>query len=323
MPFFFRYRKLPIKRSYKKALRSKNYMNSWAKWYFFIKYFRRTTVLFPTITSWKWRSLYVNSKHYKKKEMIKKSLMLHLFWVLDLWKLRHPLNLIANSRNFPVTFNYETTESLEVYRLLHNWTYKYGLNKDKAFPYIITNAWSKYRPEQWMSRSYSYFIYWRHKYKKNFIKQSPLLTYLNRWFIDNRYYHRIQANFICKVPSNFPIKYTKTLWLRLFQYPCVYNYNWFSVLQQLSTYGLKNSLPWNILYQSKAVWTFDKKAVALENILTLMITQRLYITDYILFKYWRNLLREQDPLSKLLQIYIRSSPIFNMYRKRRVKKLLN
>ena len=71
MPFFFRYRKLPIKRSYKKALRAKNYMNSWAKWYFFIKYFRRTTVLFPTITSWKWRSLYVNSKHYKKTVLYK------------------------------------------------------------------------------------------------------------------------------------------------------------------------------------------------------------------------------------------------------------
>ena len=321
MPFFFRYRKLPMKRAYKKALRTKNYMNSWAKWYFFIKYFRRNTSLYPAITSWKWRSLYVNRVHYKKKEMIKKTLMLHLFWVLDVWKLNHPLQLDGRSRKFPITFNYQTTDNLEVYRLIQRWVYKYGLNKDKAFPYIITNNWNKYKPEQWMSRTYQYFIYWRHKNKKDFIKKSPLLVYLNRWYIDNRYYHRIQANFVCKVPSVFPQKYTKALWLRLFQYPVLYNYNWFSALEELSNYGLKNPLPWHVLYQAKAVWTFDKKALALENILTLLINQRLYITDYVLFKHWRNLLKQQDPLSKLLQIYIRSSPIFNMYRKRRIKTM--
>jgi len=312
-----------MKHFYKKAVRSQNYMNMGGKWYFFIKFFRRTTFLYPSLTCWKWRSLYVNRRHYKNKALIKKTLMLHLFWILDIWKLQHPLQIIGNSKNFPVTFNYQTTDSLQVNRLIHQWQYKYGLNKDRMFSYIITKAWSNYLPKQWVSRSYTYFVYWRHKNKKDLLMQYPVLTYLNRWFIDNRYYHRIQANFVCQVPLNFPVKYTKTLWLRLFQYPSIYNNNWFKALQELSYHGLKNPLPWNILYQSKVIWTFDKHAVALENILILMIVRRVYITDYIIFKHWRNLLTQKDPLSKLVQIYVRSSNIFNSYKKRRVKTKKN
>jgi hypothetical protein len=66
------------------------------------------------------------------------------------------------------------------------------------------------------------------------------------------------------------------------------------------------------------VWTFDNRALGLENILLSMLEQRLLITEYVIFKHWCNLLNENDPLSKMLQIYIRTSPIFSSFKHRKV-----
>ena len=317
--FFYKYRKPVIHRSYNNALRVKNYMAYWAKWYLIVKYLQRNTNLLPSITMWKWRSLYLNRKHTcGEKILCKKTLSIHLFWVLDLWKLKHPSNLRGLSTNFPITFHYDITNSLDVQSLLYNWVHKYGLKKDRLFPYIVTNAWLKFKPQQWMSRDYNYFVYWRDKNKKKFIRKNKVLSYLDRWFLDNRYYHSIQASFICKVPNKLPLNYTKTLWLRLLQYPMLYNYNWFSVLKELNNYGFNKSLPWSLLYQSKDVWTFDKRALGLEQILLSMLEHHLLITEYIIFKHWCNLLHEKDPLSKMLQIYIRTSPIFAAFKRRKV-----
>jgi hypothetical protein len=317
--FFYKYRKPVIQRSYNTTLRVNTYMNHWAKWYFVVKHLKRHTgSIMPSVTMWKWRSLYLNRKHHNRLGLLKKSLLIHLFWVLDVWKLKQPADLVGSSNQFPVTFRYNITNPLETQSLLYSWVNKYGLNKDRLFSHSVTPSWLKFKPEQWMSRDYTYFVYWRDQQKKNFIRKNKVLSYLDRWFLDNRYYHSIQASFICKVPLTLPANFAKTLLMRVLRYPMLYNYSWFAVLKELTNYSFETSLPWSLLYKSKDVWTFDNRALGLEHILLSMLEQRLLITEYVIFKHWCNLLNENDPLSKMLQIYIRTSPIFSSFQHRKV-----
>lgn len=318
MLFFYRYKKAYYKRMYKKAVRSIKYMENLGKWYFMLKYCRRNTALMPTIASWSWRSFYLNKRHVKNKELVKKSVLSHLFFVVDIWKLKQPIYLNAKA-TFPVEFSSIITKKdpLELYSMIHKWKYKYGLKSNRLYPYIITRRWAKYNSEDWMKRSYTQFNLWRTKHKKFFIKKQPLLNYLNKWFIEYKHYHSIQARLRCQVPVQFPNKYTRTLWLRLLQYPALYNYKWLYLLSELSKYGLKKSLPWNLVYEHRDTWTFDRKAKALEKLLTALTTHRMNITEYILIKHWRNLLKNSDPLSLKLQILIRKYALFIKFKKRK------
>lgn len=323
--FFYKYRKPVIQRSYNNALRVNMYMAYWAKWYFIVKHLKRNTgSVMPSVTMWKWRSLYLKRRHHKRLTLLKKYLLMHLFFVLDLWKLKHPVELMANSRQYPVTFNYNINDPLETQSLLYNWVHKYGLNQDKLYPQAaVTPAWLDYKPQQWMSRDLIYFNYWRKPKRKTFIVKNKMLSYLNRWFLDYRYCHSIQASFICKIPDTYPTNFVKTLYLRLMQYPILYDYYWYPILYELRHYSLEQSLPWSLLYKSKQVWSFHNRALGLENMLLSMVEYRVLITEYVIFKHWCNLLSENDPLSTTFQIYIRTSPIFSLFNDRKVnlKKL--
>lgn len=323
MLFFYRYKKKSTKRYYKKAKRSMQYMESYGKWYFLLKFCRRNTALVPTITSWSWRSFYLHKRHFNTRELIKKSLLLHLFWVFDVWKVNPALALQGVATNYPISFSTtinNNDNALELYSLIHKWKFKYGLNKERLFPYYITKVWSKYKSENWMARPYLHFVDWRRQNTKLFLRNRPWLAYLNKWFLDNRYFHSIQARLRCHIPFNFPTKYTRTLWLRLLQYPALYDYNWLFLLVELSRYGLKKPLPWQLVYLSKDTWTFDRRAKALEKLLFALTRQRISITEYILLKHWRNLLRNTDKLSRMVQIHIRESSLFIKYKRR--KKLV-
>lgn len=317
MLLFYKYKKLGVKRSFKKAKRTLNYMETYAKWYYTMKFLNKQAKNIPYINGWGWRSLYLHKNHIKNKEIVGKALLLHLFWVMDIWRLKHPLSLKATV-SFPVMIaaNISAKNPLALYGTIHRWKYKYGLKKHKLFPYIITPVWDQYKSEQWVSRSYFTFINWRKGdglyYEKS--KKSNLYQLLNFWFLTNRYFHNIQGRLYCKT-FNKPYRYTKVLWLRLFQYPSVYDYRWFPFVKHLARYKLKAELPWELVYQSKDTWTFDPTARILERLFHALIKYRITITEYTLIKQWKNLLTKKDPLSKLLQVKIRTSPLFLKYRR--------
>lgn len=318
MLFFYRYKKAYYKRMYKKAVRSIKYMEKLGKWYLMLKYCKRNTSLMPTIASWSWRSFYLNKHHVKSKELVKKAVLFHLFFVVDIWKLKQPMNLHPKA-TFPVQFSSIITKKdpLELYSMIHKWKYKYGFKSNKLYPYIITRRWAKYNSEDWMKRTYTQFNLWRNRYKKGFMKKQPLLTYLNKWFIEYKHYHSIQGRLRCHVPMMYPNKYTRTLWLRLLQYPVVYNYKWLYLLSELSKYGFKKALPWFLMYQNKDTWTFDRKAKALEKLYFALTEKRFTITEYILIKHWRSLLKNDDDFSTKLQISLRKYALVVKYQRRK------
>lgn len=323
MVLFYTCNKYAKKTSVKRAKRTMNYMESYGAWYFVMKFCQRKTLLVPTIHSWHWRSLYMHRSHIKNKEIVTKALLVHLFWIVDIWKLKHPFNL-KGIMEYPTMFsvNIPNTNPLELYGTIHRWKYRYGFKKHSLIPYVITARWADYKSEQWVTRPYFTFMNWRKKkakyYKK--MRKTPLYKFLNFWFLKNRYYHLVQGRLYCKTYHN-PVRYSKVLWLRLLQYPMVYDYRWFSLLTHLSRYPLKKSLPWELVYQSKDTWTFDPTAKNLERLLTALVKHRIAITEYVLIKQWRNLLRNDDSLSKLLQVKIRTSVLFTDYRK--VRQLSN
>lgn len=325
MLVFYKYRKYAAKRSFKKAKRTLQYMGSYGKWYYTLKFGLKNTLTVPYIHSWHWRSLYLHKKHINTQKVVQKALLLHLFWVVDVWKLKHPLALTP-VLTFPTMFyaNIPYTNPLELYGTIHRWKYRYGLRKHRLFPYVITSAWADYKSEQWTSRSYLTFLNWRKQsaryYRKS--KNSRLYQCLYFWFLTNRYFHLIQGRLYCKTFTN-PFRYSKVLWLRLLQYPIVYDYRWFKILRHLTRYKLKEALPWELLYKSRDVWTFDPTARILERLFKALVKHRVTITEHILIKHWKNLLRHEDPLSKLVQIKIRDSRIFTIYRKNRQNKKIN
>jgi hypothetical protein len=322
MLVFYKYRKYAAKRSFRKAKRTLQYMGSYGKWYYSLKFNLKNTLTVPYVHSWHWRSLYVHKKHINNKEYVTKALLLHLFWVVDIWKLKHPLSLKAVMA-FPTMFyaNIPYTNPLELYGTIHRWKYRYGFKKHKLFPYIMTPVWADYKSEQWVTRSYFTFMNWRKKsaryYKKS--KNSKLYHCLFFWFLTNRYFHTIQGRLYCKTFTN-PFRYSKVLWLRLLQYPIIYDYRWFSLLTHLARYRLKALLPWDLMYTSRDTWTFDPTARKLELLFHSLVKRRVTITEYILIKHWKNLLRKKDALSKLVQVKIRTSPLFIIYRKNRQNK---
>ena len=325
MLLFYKYNKQASKRSFKKAKRTLRYMESYGKWYYALKFCLKDTLKVPYIHSWHWRSLYLNKKHIERKEFLTKALLLHLFWVIDIWKLKQPLKLKAVMA-FPTMFyaNISNENPLVLYVTIHRWKYKYGLKKHKLVPYIITPVWGSYKSEQWVTRAYLTFMTWRKKSARYYMKAKNTNVYqcLNFWFLTNRYFHMVQGRLYCKTFTN-PFRYSKVLWLRLLQYPIIYDYRWFPFLSHLSRYRLKALLPWELIYQSKDTWTFDPTARILERLFHALVKQRVTITEYILIKHWKNLLRLKDSLSQLVQVKIRTSPLFIIYRKNRQKKSNN
>ena len=291
-------------------------MGSFGKWYFVVKFNQKKNLLVPRIHSWHWRTLYMERKHIKNKEIVNKALLMHLFWVMDICKLKHPLR-IKGFMGHPTMFllNIPHTSPLELYGTIHRWKYRYGLKKHQLYPYLITSRWAAYKSDQWVTRTYFTFMNWRKKRGKYYqqARNTKLYHFLNFWFLTNRYYHLVQVRLYCKTYMN-PFRYSKVLWLRLLQYPIVYDYRWFFLLTHLTRYRLKNPVPWELLYQSKDTWTFDPTAKILEFLLKALVKHRLSITEYVLIKQWRNLLGNKDSLSKLLQIKIRTSKVFTNYR---------
>lgn len=304
MYLFYGYSLDNVKKMYTKAMLLNNYMELEAKWYFFAKFNWRHTALTPKLVSWFMRSLYTKLRHFKQKHRIKKTIFMHLFWMLDIWKLAQPFNLKGVSTTFPIRFEQQTSSFLEVYSYLQNWVTTCGLNKDKVFPYAVSKNWLQYKPTLWMTRSYSYFVQWCLKNKQAgiFRRENKTFWYINRWYIENGYYHKMQARVLCHIPQKLPVNFTKVLWLRLLQYPCLYSYQWFTMLKQLSLYSNKTSLPWDLLYTSKQMWMFNPEARGLSLIFKALVTHQSQIVEYILIKRWQDLLTGSDNFSRAFQI---------------------
>ena len=310
---FFRYPVLKFEKMFQKSARLTTFMQSWAKWYLIIKFNRRTNQT-PQLVSWSRRSLYTSHLHYNNKKDVKKSVMLHLFWVLDLWQLNQPMLLKGVSSTYP--FRLETTNinSLEVHGLFQNWL-GYSINNDHVFSYKVTSRWLQYKPNLWMTRTYQYFAKWypRSKKQREAYQKEPTLWFIYRWYLANQQYHKLQYRFRCQVPVELPNHYTRTLWLRLMQYPCVYNLQWFTVLRDLSQFTNRAVLPWPLLYTNKRAWTFDQQACGLARLVKGLVSQRMQITEYILVKRWKDLLVQDDVFSRSFQIFIRNSIFFRQF----------
>jgi len=311
--FFFRYPLVKFVKMFQKSARLTTFLQSWAKWYLLVKFNRRLQQT-PQLVSWSRRSLYTSHLHYNNKKDVKKSVMLHLFWVLDLWQLNQPANLKGVSNTYP--FRVETTNinSLEVHGLFQNWL-GYSTNKDHLFAYKVNPRWLQYKPTLWMTRTYNDFVHWCTKTKKQreFRLTDPTLWFIYRWYLRNQQYHKLQYRFRCQVPVELPNHYTRSLWLRLMQYPCVYNLQWFTVLRDLSLYAHRAVLPWPLLYTNKRAWTFDYKARGLARLVKGLVSQRVQITEYILLKRWKDLLLQEDIFSRSFQIFIRNSIFFRQF----------
>lgn len=315
MLYFYQFNKKATKKMYFKALRLQAFTASWSKWYLFLKFNRRHTTLIPKLQSWGYRSLYTNKRHFRQKENAKKMVLLHLFWILDVWKLAHPMAFKGISTSFPIRFECALSNSLDVYSSFQKWVTLYGLNKNKVLPYAVTSGWLQNKPDLWVTRPYHQYASWYLKNKKHYQhrRNNKRLWFLNTWYLENGSYHTLQNRLYCQVPSSFPLQYTRVLWMRLMQYPCLYNYQWLPMLRHLSLYSNRTPLPWDLTYNSQQTWMFDYKAVSLVVLLKALVKQRMQITEYILVKRWKDLLMGQDLMSRSFQIFIRTSVFFRRY----------
>jgi hypothetical protein len=306
--YFFNYQNKLTEKKYIKAFLNKNFSENFNKWYFLIKFNQRQTALCPKINSWFLRSLYTKKSHFAVKNRVKKAIFMHLFWMLDVWQLAHPLSLKGISTHFPIFFQQKCSNSLEIYSLMQDWVLNFGLNQKKMLPYKVTSGWLDFKPNLWMTRPYSDFLNWCHKGKKFLLyrREQPLLWFLNRWYLENGFYHKNQARLLCSVPSHLPTSYTKVLWLRLLQYPSLYNYQWYPMLKHLNAYESKTVLPWELLYTSKQLWMFNEKALGLSQLVNALVKQQRYIVEYVLIKCWKDLLKSTDDFSRTFQLLNRN-----------------
>lgn len=301
-------------KTFQKSARLSFYLQSWAKWYLFVKFNCRQTNQVPQLVSWSRRSLYTHRLHFNHKKDIKKAVLMHLFWVLDLWQLNQPCLLKGISSNYPIRFETMNTGSLEVHGLYHNWL-SYLSNKEEVFSYKVTRRWLTTEPTLWLTRTYNDFVTWCPKTTTARVlrRGESKLWFITRWFLTNYTHHKLQFRFRCQIPTQFPLYYTRILWLRLMQYPCVYNMYWFPMLRDLSQYAHRTQLPWSLLYTSKQAWTFDHQARGLSRLVKGLVSQRMQITEYILFKRWKDLLSQDDVFSRSFQIFIRNSIFFRQF----------
>jgi hypothetical protein len=302
-------------KAYLKAFRVVSFTLQWSKWYFLVKYNTNTKAVLPRLTAWYYRSLYTQRKHYVHKAKCKKMLFLHLFWTFDIWQLAQPMYLTGISNKYPLTMNYTCfSDWLEIYSHLSKWQTHYSLNREKMHFNKVVPQWLHYKPQNWMSRPYTYFVTWRIKstLHRALRRKKANLWFLSTWFLENSGYHKIQARFLCQGSVQFPTRYTKILWLRLLHYPCLYNYRWLKVLTYLSQSTNKDPLPWHLLYESKQVWMFDNRARCLAFLLKALVLFRVQITEYILVKRWQDLLLGDDALSQAFQIKIRALSYFQI-----------
>lgn len=310
--FFYYYNLNKTLIMYKQSQRLINFSKTWSLFFLNIKFQSKFNNQLPKISKWSYRSYYTNLLHFKQKKHIKKAIYIHLFWILDILKLAHPLNIQGFLKNYPFYFQYNMTDSLAVYSNLYQWVTYYGVNKNKLFYHLVNKNWLNYNPLLWMSRSYNYFNTWRLKniLHRKYRRKHKSLWSLNVWYIDNAKYHKLQARLFCKVPEIYPTYFTKVLWLRLLQYPCVYNKFWYPMLKHLSFYTKINKLSWSILYTHKQTWMFNYKAKGLSNILKALVTHQKQITEYSLINCWRNLLKDKDLFSLSFQNFVKFLPAF-------------
>jgi hypothetical protein len=310
MVLFYNYKKNAVKRSFKKAKRYMQYLESYGKWYFIVKFCQKNTLAVPSVNSWDWRSFYLQRTELRDRELGTRVMLLHLFWVFDVWQVKQPSNLSFITEYPPVVYNHISHQNpLELYSTLHRWKYKFALKKSRLYPYILSKVWKEYLSEQWTTRSYIHYMTWRKKtaFYNQCITNSQFYKCLNFWFLGHRYFHTIENRLYCKTYSN--PQYSRALWLRLVQYPSIYDKRWFSFLVYLSSYKLRADLPWDLIYKSRDMWTFDPTARLLQRLLNFLVKKRITITEYRLIMVWKNLLTRKDPLSRLVQIRLRTSSI--------------
>lgn len=72
MLFFFRYHNTKMLKTFQKSARLSFYLQSWAKWYLFVKFNCRQTNQVPQLVSWSRRSLYTHRLHFNHKKILKK-----------------------------------------------------------------------------------------------------------------------------------------------------------------------------------------------------------------------------------------------------------
>ena len=314
MLFFYRYnRRKIIRKNYRQAFRLAQYNRTWALWFLLIKFNALTSTTVPKLQAWCYRSLYTNKLHFNNKKATKKALLLHLFWVLDIWQFAPHGTLRGFSTTFPIRFEAQITDNLQVYATFTKWLSQYILNKDKALPYKVTNRWLPYKVSNWLTHKYTYYTYWYLPGKRqlSFRQRNLHLWFLNRWYIENNTYHHLHTRFLCQIPKNLPQHYTKILWLRLLRYPCLYNYKWFTMVKHLNHYAYRTSIPWELTYKTSMSWLFDYRSRGLVHVLKALVSQRTQITEHIFVKRWKDLLLGKDAFSQTFQIFIRTSTFFS------------
>jgi len=311
--YFFKYSEESYIISYHKAYIIQDFISSWSKWYFLLKFNSKYTILLPKLCSWHSKSLYTNKVHYDYKVNSKRAVLLHLFWILDLWKFSQPIKLKSNSTFYPFSFESSFFNNLNVYMYFQDWLLLYT-NKNKQLAFEVNNYWLRYKPVIWINRKYSALISWQFKrYNKKIYINNKILWYLHLWYLNTGQEHSIQSRFLCQVPIKFPIGFVKTLWLRLMRYPILYNYKWLNSLKHLSMYEYSAPLPWAVLYSIKQIWIFDYKSKGLALVVKQMVIKRIQITEYNLLSCWQDLLVNSDDFSISFQIFIRESELFEHF----------
>jgi len=196
MSTFYKYNRKAIYRSLRKGFILQDFMSLWSQSYFFLKFNANSKKLVPQLTASSYRSLYTNKLHFTNKALIKKLVMIHLFWILDIWKLAQPLKIKPVSSSFPMTFTGEVTGKLAVYESVQRFI-SLTLNNSKVNAFVVSPAWLQYKPDQWMTTNYDNLVRWSATDKRNkkWLKSTRYLWFLNKWYLYNRDYHKVQTRF--------------------------------------------------------------------------------------------------------------------------------
>ena len=252
MPFFYKYKPQLTNKNYKQAWRLQTYTQIWLRCYFLVKYNALRPCLGPLLTAWTLRSFYTQRLHCKARITAYKALYIHLWFILDVWRLGDHQHLSGYCQTYPIHFQVRLENTLQIYGKLTTLISRDLLNRNKIVSYKVTPSWVNYKPQASARAVYHYYNVWYSKCRRalKLRQKQPFLWWLNRWYLQNSPYHLVQSHIGCHLPTQLPPHWTHVSWLRLLRYPALYNYRWFSSLVFLSGYGWRESLPWEVLYQS-------------------------------------------------------------------------
>lgn len=317
-----------LRKQYQNALRQSHFVEQQYVVFLLWKLNVKKVALIPTYKVWGWRSFYSRKK---KSESKKKGFLFNLYLALNIWKPEKVSIIHGHFIDAAKGWELCYSDSLQKHAAMYNFIYSCLMEQNNLSLTKVTKEWLNFKPQGWVTIQ-NLLTLIDHEYDEH-----QLEGYMA---IDSKY-HGFQYKVGCSSLINYNIqgdtfnmqknliesklssKYLKVLVLRGYKYPVLYQYKYTTLITNLSMFGSRQTLPWELVLLPDGVWQLNPLAVKLVEAADYLtnILKKGIITEYLVKRTIIGLLSGSTKLSDIFRDTVVKIARYKYFIRKRFKKL--